>query len=66
MQERVHEFNLAIYGSLLPGYPLPIDKIDMKATHQDEKYVEFAMSCVNGRGTTLDYFQEALESEEGL
>lgn len=66
MQERVDEFNLAIYGSLLPGYPLPIDKIDVKETHRDKKCVEFAMSCVNGRGTTLDYFQEALESEEGL
>ena len=65
LQEKVDEFHLAVFGSIVPGFPSPIEKINIKEIHRPVKVIEYVISCINGQGAAHGTFNASLESETG-
>lgn len=65
LQDKIDEFHLVVFASVVPGFPSPIDKINIKETHRPVKVIEYVISCINGQGAAHGSFHASLESETG-
>eukprot|EP00795_Rhopilema_esculentum_P002762 gene2762-982_t len=52
LQENVDELGLLVYGSIIPGFPNPLNKINASKIYRPQKFIESVYSCMSGTGYT--------------
>ena len=64
-QEKVDQVNVAVFASIVPGFPSPLSKLSPASSHRPVDFYEYVISCVSGQGTEHGLFGTNLESEIG-
>ena len=50
LQENVDELNLLVYGSIIPGFPGPVHKIDVSRVNRTRSVIDRLPVCISGTG----------------
>ena len=71
LQENIDELGLLVYGSIIPGFPNPIDKIDCSKIYRPQKYTDSIYPCISGNGfvtltTSASQYLSYLDIDSGI
>ena len=44
------ELGLLVYGSIVPGFPNPVNKIDLTKIYRPKKFVDSVFASISGSG----------------
>ena len=50
LQENIDELGLLVFGSIIPGFPNPIDKIDRSKIYRPKNYIDSIYPSISGEG----------------
>ena len=69
LQENVDELGLLVYGSIIPGFPNPLSKVNASKIYRPQKFIESVYSCISGTGyttVTSSQYLSYLEIDSGI
>ena len=50
LQENIDELGLLVYGSIIPGFPDPVGKIDRSKIYRPQNFIDSIYPCISGTG----------------
>ena len=69
LQENIDELGLLVYGSIIPGFPSPIDKIDRSKIYRPQNFIDSVYPCISGSGmvsTQQSQYTSYLDIDTGI
>ena len=50
LQENIDELGLLVYGSIIPGFPNPLEGIDRSKIYRPQRFIDSVYPCISGSG----------------
>ena len=69
LQENIDELGLLVYGSIIPGFPSPVDKIDRSKIYRPQNFIDSIYPCISGSGmvaTQQSQYTSYLDIDTGI